>query len=1501
MKGCRAGERAGLRAMLAAVILAALAAMVGMPGSLPTAAAAGAASAREEARPTAPGGGARGRGRAAIEARPLLAPQGGADAAPSPQGEGGISLTPSRTRPYYVCPDGTCQAIVDPEPVTRQVHGRKRLVLQNATTPLQGSGEKGGFDPQDLQSAYDIPTAGGAGETIGIVDANGFVEAEHALAVYRERYGLPPCTTANGCFRKVNQKGQEGSYPGEGGGWATEQALDIEMVSAACPECHILLVQASEASDVDLGAAENTAVKLGAIEISNSWSSPEQDCGAQLTECEQHGHEFFEHPGVMLFFAAGDNAYDNVFENADSPDFPASLPSVVAVGGTVLRRAGNARGWTEEPWYEPERRAGGGSGCSRFAKPSWQVDPGCPGRMTTDVAADGACESPMSVYAGGWENVCGTSASSPLLAGIEAHAESSIRSLPGAEAFYEATGGLYDITTGINGKCSDAPEVAYFCRAEPGYDGPTGNGTPDGPLQLAPAAPLATTAPPSAVGAGQATLHGSVSPRGLASTYAFEYGTTTDYGSTVPVPEASVGTSAQQVTQTIAELQGETVYHYRLVAHNADGTSYGADYAFSTSPPSVTGVSPGTGAGNGGETVRITGENLLGATSVSFGSRAAPAFTVESNDSISAQAPAGTGAVQVTVTTPAGSSGAGEASRFIYDPPGAVLAWGRNQGMLGDGEIENSEVPVEVTGLGEAQALSAGWTQSLALLGDGGLMAWGENVFGTVGDGSYTERNEPVRVCALGVSECPGGPYLEEVTAISAGRLPSLALLKNGTVAAWGGNLYGDLATDTERNPYPLPVCTKLESPCQPENYLQGVVEIAAGADFSLARLSNGTVMAWGENTQGELGQGTTAGPEQCGSEKEACSRIPRPVSGLGEVTAIAAGSFQGLALLANGTVMSWGANELGQLGDGATKLSTVPVPVCAPGEGKCKTHLGEVQALSGAFNDSFALLKNGTVAAWGYNGEGGLGDATTIGPSTCTVEKLKYACATAPSLVAGLSGVRALAQGEYARGGLAELSDGRVETWGADRWGELGDARLAESDTPVGVCVPFAYGPCPEGPFLEGTLTAFASGSHDLLSRPGVTGPSVSSLTPSAGPAAGGTRVAIVGGELEGATAVHFGAAEAENLEVRSDDEVRVSSPPGSGTVAVTVTTPQGTSPAGPQDQFTYEGAPTAITGAASHVEADAATLSGSVDPGGENVRECLFEYGTSPAYGSSVPCSPAPGSGTSYVPVSAALTSLQRGQTYYFRVAATNAQGTGYGAQQTFTTPQFPELGRCVKSAHARYTTKTCTTPSAGADSGKYEWEPWPLANPHLTLAFKSFQLESGPSKNEKARVVLECKTGLANGEYTGPQSATMTLVLSGCSLSFFGNVPCTSEGAAAGEVVAQALPAQLGIIHAGAKPSVGWALGGPAGATFAAFECSGFQGSLTGSVIAAIGSPDKSSQTTALTYKGSEGSQTPESFEGGLPDVLALNLFPDATLSLDTTATIDSSEAVEVRAQE
>ena len=570
---------------------------------------------------------------------------------------------------------------------------------------------------------------------------------------------------------------------------------------------------------------------------------------------------------------------------------------------------------------------------------------------------------------------------------------------------------------------------------------------------------------------------------------------------------------------------------------------------------------------------------------------------------------------------------------------------------------------------------------------------------------------------------------------------------------------------------------------------------------------------------------------------------------------------------------------------------------------GCAKRPVNHGRSISGGAYDGYALLQNGTVAAWGYNGEGALGNGEISGPQTCKVEKGKYACGLGPDLVQGLSGVRALAQGEYAWGGLAELEDGQLQTWGSGNWGVTGDGTVADSDVPVGVCAPFAYGPCPSGPYLHGAFTAIASGTHDLAALPAVSGPVVSSLTPDTGPASGGADVTILGGDLQEASAVDFGGVAASEYQVRSDDEILAVAPPGSGSVAVTVTTPQGTSGTESEDEFTYQGAPAVTTGAASHVEADAATLNASVDPDGETVGECRFEYGTTPAYGTTVPCSSLPGAGTGHVAVSASISGLRRGTTYYFRAVASNADGAGVGAQQTFATQQFPELGRCVKAAaaHARYKTSACTTLSAGGDSGRYEWQPWPLANPHFTFTLEKVPLEAAAGKSTKATVILECASGSAQGEYTGPQTATMSLVLTGCGLRFFGIEPCSSPGAAAGEVRVPDLPAQIGFIEDGSKPSVGLALDSPTGGPVATFSCEGVPVSLQGSVIGAVQPFDKMSQTAKLAYKGSEGAQDPESFEGGAQDTLVLESYDVAPVSLDTDGAIASAEPVEIRAVE
>ena len=1086
----------------------------------------------------------------------------------------GISLTPSNSEPHWACPEGPCEAIVDPPPVRR--HGRWALPAGGPL--LEGGGEGGGFDPQDLRSAYGIPASGGSTQTVALVEAYGYAAAETDLASYRERYGLSACTKANGCFRKVNEEGAESSYPAtESSEWITEAALDLDMVSAACPECHIVLVEASSQSVLDLGQAANTAASLGATEISNSYGVPEEACGG-TSNCQEYAADY-DHPGVLVTVSAGDSGYDNYFGGYASPSFPASSPYVLAVGGTSLRKAAGARGWTEAAWLETGRRLGSGGGCSLSEpKPVWQADGGCAHRTDNDVAAVAACETPVSVYSagdGGWGDYCGTSVSAPLLAGIAAHGSAYARSLPGADAYYHDRGGLFDVTEGSDGECTPA-EIEYLCRAQAGYDGPTGEGTPDGPIAITAAAPSVATHSASAVAGGSARLNGAVNPSALETFYHFEYGTSTGYGTSVPGSGASVGsgTGTSEVSQTISGLQANTTYHFRLVATNGAGTSYGQDNSFSTAPPSVSAVSPNSGPAAGGNSVTVSGSHFAGATAVNFGSVAVHRIDVESEGRIVVFAPAGTGIVNVTVTTPAGTSETSAADQYRY-LLGSVFGFGLNaSGQLGIGNTVTAvTTPEEVSNLSEAVSLSAGGA-SLALLGNGTLMSWGENFYGELGDGTFAQSDLPQKVCAVGVSACPVGPYLQEVTSVAAGDADSIALLKNGTVVGWGSNYEGQLpgaaGNDTD---VPIHLCTVSESPCRPENYLKEVVAIAAGGWDNLALLKNGTVLAWGYNESAELGDGRVSGPELCDENFYQCSRTPAPVLGLSEVVAIAAGTNHNLALLQNGTVMAWGENSSGELGNGTASgpqtckeqrgtyaCSSTPVPV---------TGLSEVSAVSAGWGYSVALLRDGKVMTWGNNCEGELGIGVGCGgPEYCPEQR---PCSDKPVLVSSLSEVRAIAAGETDSGTLALLQNGSVMGWGGDMYGELGNGERLQSNSPVAPCAPYETAPC--GSHLTGITAVFAGGDHSFAIR--AQPPSVTNLSTHAGPVGGGTPVTITGTNLSGASEVKFGSVQATSFEVLSPTQISAVAPAfagGNAIAEVTVTTPQGTTALSIGDSFVYQ-----------------------------------------------------------------------------------------------------------------------------------------------------------------------------------------------------------------------------------------------------------------------------------------------------------------------------------------
>jgi subtilase family serine protease len=328
-------------------------------------------------------------------------------------------------------------------------------------TDIKPMAAPSGYGPSDLRSVYKLTSSGSSTQTIAIVDAYDDPTAEADLAVYRSQYGLPACTTANGCFRKVDQNGGT-SYPRKDAGWALEISLDLDMASAICPNCHILLVEAKTNSFANLGAAENRAAAMGASVISNSW-------GGSDAADSTYG-SYFNHPGIAITVSSGDGGY--------GVEYPASSHYVTAVGGTTLTSGGGTRGWTETAW------SGAGSGCSTLntaLSGAASFNTGCTMRAVADVSAVADPNTGVAVYdttayqgRSGWFVVGGTSASAPIIAGVYALAGNTA-SIDNNYPYTHASS-LFDVTSGSNGSCP----TTQWCNARTGWDGPTGLGTPNG-------------------------------------------------------------------------------------------------------------------------------------------------------------------------------------------------------------------------------------------------------------------------------------------------------------------------------------------------------------------------------------------------------------------------------------------------------------------------------------------------------------------------------------------------------------------------------------------------------------------------------------------------------------------------------------------------------------------------------------------------------------------------------------------------------------------------------------------------------------------------------------------------------------------------------------------------------------------------------------------------------------------------------------------------------------
>ncbi|SEG87277.1 Kelch motif-containing protein [Actinacidiphila yanglinensis] len=346
--------------------------------------------------------------------------------------------------------------------------------LRSGMTPKAAGASPDGYGPSDIRSAYNLPASGGDGMTVAIVDAFDDPTAEADLAAYRAQYGLPACTTANGCFRKISQRGDTDEPPADAS-WAVEISLDLDAVSSACSNCHLLLVEADDNSTVNLGVAVDQAVTQGAEVVSNSYGGEEDPTQLDIDA------QYFDHPGTAIVASSGDERY--------GAQYPAASQYVTSVGGTsLLRDPGTGRGWTESVW--DSHGGGPGSGCSRFdPKPAWQNDSGCDMRAIADVSAVADPDTGLAVYDSfqqtGWMTVGGTSLAAPVVAGVYALAgRAGSGDIPASYA-YEQSGALNDVTEGSNGTCSPA----YLCTAGAGYDGPTGLGTPNGVAAFQPLGP----------------------------------------------------------------------------------------------------------------------------------------------------------------------------------------------------------------------------------------------------------------------------------------------------------------------------------------------------------------------------------------------------------------------------------------------------------------------------------------------------------------------------------------------------------------------------------------------------------------------------------------------------------------------------------------------------------------------------------------------------------------------------------------------------------------------------------------------------------------------------------------------------------------------------------------------------------------------------------------------------------------------------------------------------
>lgn len=494
---------------------------------------------------------------------------------------------------------------------TKGAHAFRRAAGATAAGTI---GPAGGLTPADLATGYSLTTTGGSGQTVAVVDAYNDPNINADLQTFDSKYGLATCSTTSGCLRVVNQSGGTTPPANDAQGWSVEESLDVEAVHSVCQGCKIILVEASSADDSNLGTAENTAVRLGANEVTNSYGDEEDGTSASL-------QADYNHPGVVITSSAGDDgfySYDQL-SKINQPNIPAAYPTVVSVGGTSLDLTQDGARQSETVWNDngtkdyyqqllDEPLGASGGGCStRFSAPKWQTSlsvwgsTGCgTKRLSNDVSAVADYLTGFDVYdsygcgecspAPGWFTVGGTSLSSPIIAAAFGLAGGAHGVAYPALTLYGHSGLPYDVTAGGDGWCNgagaaDCPnpnsrgygivDCAYTsggaiavgdraCDALAGYDGPSGVGAPRGVTMFTKTAPSVTISGPASVAHGTSGTWTATAtdpfPGGTITSYHWSWG---DGTSTVTTTRSAAhtytpGGVTRTITLTVTDSYGQT-------------------------------------------------------------------------------------------------------------------------------------------------------------------------------------------------------------------------------------------------------------------------------------------------------------------------------------------------------------------------------------------------------------------------------------------------------------------------------------------------------------------------------------------------------------------------------------------------------------------------------------------------------------------------------------------------------------------------------------------------------------------------------------------------------------------------------------------------------------------------------------------------------------------------------------------------------------------------------